>query len=128
MHIQSQRETFALRLAMADTAPWQSKIQHYPSPDGTGSYSVYDQGNQLGQLMYKRDQANPVIHIDHLWTDEDHQGNGIAQSMMERLHQDHPDHKINTGVTTDEGTGFTQRLLDSNPDYRSVLDNPEWFN
>lgn len=132
MRLVTAREQFEMlspwrHEAMADTTPWQSKIHHYPSPDGTGSYSVYDQGDQLGQLMYKRDKTNPVIHVDHLWTDEAHQGKGVAQSLMERLHQDHPEHKINTGETTQEGTAFTQRLLDTNPEHRDILDNPERF-
>jgi GNAT superfamily N-acetyltransferase len=127
--ILKQAEQWPWRVAMADTAPWQNRITHYPWPDGTGTYAIMNgQGDDLGSLQYRhvKGTEQPETFIDHIETHPDYQGQGIAQSLMERLHQDHPDHKINPGRTTQDGAEFTQRLLDENPEHRDLLTDRHW--
>jgi GNAT superfamily N-acetyltransferase len=49
-------------------------------------------------------------YIDSLIVHPDFQGQGVAQALVERLAQDHPEHRINPGATTQSGNDFTERL------------------
>ena len=73
-------------------------------------------------------------YINSIIVHPDFQGQGVAQALIERLNSDHPEHKINPGVTTPKGFGLVQRLKkiipDSeekiSPDYKSyVMDDGE---
>jgi GNAT superfamily N-acetyltransferase len=134
-------KTASLRFwAMADTTQWHPLIKHEPYGVKSGIYHISlpnewsATGDRIGDLSYslhskgdmqysdesgswkrvpsKFNQANIYSLIVH----PDHQGKGVAQALVERLHKDFPDHKINPGPTTPEGHGFTKRMLETAPD------------
>lgn len=127
------------KTSMADTSQWRNKIQHNTHPTG-GRYEIFGQPDgknwdRIGVLNYldfKKIFAdrNPDYHnallINGIRVHPDFRNHGVAQAMMERLHQDYPEHKIDPGATTDLGTGFTQHLLHEYPDFTGYLVNPKW--
>lgn len=133
--IQRQADTFAWRSAMADTTQWHPLIRHNGEIEPTGrsynsgSYEIRipDKESTIGKLIaelgysamppggiYNRE--HPEVYIDSVMVHPDHRGQGVAQALVERLAKDHPNHKINPGATTPQGTGFTQRMQELHPD------------
>jgi GNAT superfamily N-acetyltransferase len=132
--------------AMADTTKWHPLIKHEPYGTKSGIYhiTIPDKasvtGKRLGDLAYTRNlkgqghyvwpdgesqrwepRKNNESYIDSLIVHPDYQRQGIAQALIERLHQDFPDHHINPGATTPEGHGFTQRMLETAPEASEKL-------
>jgi GNAT superfamily N-acetyltransferase len=114
----------AARLAMA-WDEWAPKIRHYaPSPllpEGKGFYSI-DHGNDVtSDVSYKPNHRNKTIDIGLLAVNRKFQGDGIAEALIRRLHEDHPGYKISTGYMTPEGQGFHDRMLEKEPNARDVM-------
>lgn len=120
--------------AMADTTPWHPHIEHTPDGPEDGVYSIHlpdemGKRKQVGELIYSlfpafdwdSTQEHPEAYIHSLIVHPDHQGKGIAQALVERLHRDNPDHKIDPGATTVQGNGLTQRLRNSIPGADQIL-------
>jgi GNAT superfamily N-acetyltransferase len=124
--------------AMADTTKWHPMIKHdgpgFASKMGLYHISIPDKmnptGRRIGDLSYTKytkgenhyakddkdgrwrymPRPHSEAYIDSLIVHPDFQGQGIAQALVERLAQDHPEHKINPGATTQSGNDFTERL------------------
>jgi ribosomal protein S18 acetylase RimI-like enzyme len=69
----------------------------------------YDIDDKDGRWKYMP-RPHSEAYIDSLIVHPDFQGQGIAQALVERLAQDHPEHRINPGATTQSGNDFTERL------------------
>jgi ribosomal protein S18 acetylase RimI-like enzyme len=131
--------------AMADTTKWHPLIKHEPrGKSGIYHITIPDKfsttGKRLGDISYTRGLKGELqcvweedgnfgwkprkhneSYIDSLIVHPDYQGQGIAQALIERLHKDFPDHKINPGATTPEGHGFTQRILETAPNASDTI-------
>lgn len=147
-------KTASLRFwAMADTTKWHPLIKHEPygTRNQSGIYHITipekwsTTGRRVGDLSYTRsakgekhyviDEAtgrytykprtNDEVYIDSLVVHPDHQGQGVAQALIERLNKDLPTHRINPGATTPQGQGFTQRMLETNPGAQDIV-APNW--
>ena len=109
-------------LAMADTTPWHPLIT--PKDGFYPKYQVHSpEGRKLGELEYEKYLPDPVgkIVIHKIVVHPEHQGKGIGQALVERLHNDHPEYKIDPGLTTIQGSGFTERLRKIIPDAEEKL-------
>jgi ribosomal protein S18 acetylase RimI-like enzyme len=124
--------------AMADTTKWHPMIKHdepgFASKMGMYHISIPDKmnptGRRIGNLSYTKytkgekhyakddkdgrwrymPRPHSEAYIDSLIVHPDFQGQGVAQALVERLAQDHPEHRINPGATTQSGNDFTERL------------------
>ena len=124
--------------AMADTTKWHPIIKHdapgFASKMGLYHITIPDKmnptGRRIGDLSYTKytkgdshygkddkdgrwrymPRPHSEAYIDSLIVHPDFQGQGVAQALVERLAQDHPEHRINPGATTPQGTGLTERL------------------
>jgi ribosomal protein S18 acetylase RimI-like enzyme len=124
--------------AMADTTKWHPMIKHdapgFASKMGLYHITIPDKmnptGRRIGDLSYTKytkgekhyakddkdgrwrymPRPHSEAYIDSLIVHPDFQGQGVAQALVERLAQDHPEHRINPGATTPQGTGLTERL------------------
>jgi GNAT superfamily N-acetyltransferase len=83
---------------------------------GDLSYTKYTKGenhygkdDKDGRWRYMP-RPHSEAYIDSLIVHPDFQGQGVAQALVERLAQDHPEHRINPGATTQSGNDFTERL------------------
>jgi GNAT superfamily N-acetyltransferase len=87
---------------------------------GEKHYAKDPEGGTVGGREKWRYMPRPhsEVYIDSLIVHPDFQGQGVAQALVERLAQDHPEHRINPGATTPQGTGLTERL-------RATLPNAE---
>jgi ribosomal protein S18 acetylase RimI-like enzyme len=87
-------------------------IEH---PDGTGP-QVGDllpgiKGRSLLQFTHDTDEhGNPEMYVSGIHVDEGHRRDGIAEALMRRMRQDHPDTPINPGFMTDMGEGLLDGL------------------
>ncbi len=123
-------------LAMADTTMWHPRIEqdHRDGHAGwhEGTYRIKgDDGKTIGAMQYSMvpeiehrpvDRRPPKsIIIDKVFVHPQHRGKGIAQSFVERLHNDFPDYKIDPGATTTHGNGFAEHLRKILPDAEHAL-------
>lgn len=105
--------------SMADTTKWHPMIKH--KPGWWGSYHISDDdGKEIGSLQYTNRKDLP-IYIDALMVHPNHEGQGIGQALVERLHKDFPERKIDPGYVTPKGNGFTQHLRKIIPEANNVL-------
>jgi hypothetical protein len=138
MAIQRQAETFAYRdggqwrLAMAweDWAPHIEELEsagcnkgqcHYHTPN-TATY-VIDHKPGVSILRYQHNLVHdrPNLDIVAIATHENHQRDGVAESFMRRLHQDHPGIPISPGTMTPQGKALHDGLLNRIPEANEVL-------
>ena len=133
----------ARRLAMA-WDEWAPKIEKVdtirsPWPSGHGSYVIPhpytdrqpgDTWNHdprrgafsgLTYLRKKDRQGNPSISVGLVSTHPAYRNRGIAESLMRRLHEDHPGIPIDPGVMTDDGQGFHNRMLEKEPTAKGLV-------
>ena len=95
-------------------------------PDGSGP-QVGDllpgiKGRSLLQFNHDTDQhGNPEIYVSGIHVDENHRRDGIAEALLRRLRQDHPDTPINPGFTTDDGQGLLDGLKKRIPEAGDAL-------
>jgi len=79
--------------------------------DGGGDHIPGLKGRSLLQFNHDTDQhGNPEIYVSGIHVDENHRRDGIAEALMRRMRQDHPDTPINPGFTTDDGQGLLDGL------------------
>lgn len=101
-------------------------------PEAHGRYWIDHTGNNnsensdnLSRLNYRhtRNQftGQPQLQIQALVTHPNHQRDGVAEALIRRLHQDHPDTPISTGDMTRDGYAFYNRMLEKEPDARSAV-------
>ena len=133
-HYAGSRHPFD-RVAMADTTMWHPRIEqdHYDGHAGwhEGTYRIKEDGQTIGAMQYSMvpeiehrpvDRRPPKsIIIDKVFVHPQHRGKGIAQSFVERLHNDFPDYKIDPGATTTHGNGFAEHLRKILPDAEHAL-------
>jgi glutaredoxin-like protein NrdH len=103
------------------TANWDSGISH-KDQGREGVYTVNDGGYKAGDLWYTL--AGGKVHVDSITVHPDYRGGGVGQSLVERLHQDFPTHKINPGTTTQAGHDFMRRMQQL-PHLADAFD-PDW--
>ena len=115
-----------LLLAMA----WQDhteKIQHHPPEDWYGregenqGYYAIPHGKGESNLLYSVLPESKQVYIDMLYTQVDNRNDGIAESLMRRLHQDHPDFRIIPGNMSGMGQEFHDRMLKKEPAARDLV-------
>jgi GNAT superfamily N-acetyltransferase len=136
-------------VAMADTTPWHPLItstEDSNSRHGRGKDKSYfienpDTYQPIAQLevtlhnkgdkhwrnsepgrpsgFYLRDHNE--AHINSIIVHPEFQGQGVAQALIERLNSDHPEYKINPGVTTPKGYGLVQQLKKLIPDSEAKM-------
>lgn len=102
---------------------WAPKIQHYAPgrAKGKGFYSV-DHGNGItSDLSYTPDHQAKTLDIGLIGVNKRFQGDGLAEALVRRLHEDHPGYTINTGYMTPEGQGFHDRMLEKEPAARDLV-------
>lgn len=91
------------------------------------SHAVYtidhDNGTQshLSFSHHKNRSGKPFLRIVGLYTQPQYKKDGVAESFMRRLMQDHPDAAIDPGDMTQQGQGFHDRMLEKEPDARNVV-------
>lgn len=86
------------------------RIKH---PDNSESYLAYGH--------YLDNDSKPYLGINMISTDPNHQHQGVAESLIRKLHEDHPGVPIDPGGMTDAGKGFKTRLEERIPEARDVL-------
>jgi GNAT superfamily N-acetyltransferase len=114
-------------MAMADTTKWHPLIQHENFGGYEGTYHIpdsdYGPSARAGELTYSiyepgehfSGSTDPIASIESVIVHPDHQGQGVAQALVERLHKDFPKHKIDPGSVTPQGNGFAQRMMEIVP-------------
>jgi len=68
-------------------------------------------GRSLLQFTHDTDEhGNPEMYVSGIHVDEGHRRDGVAEALMRRMRQDHPDTPINPGFMTDMGEGLLDGL------------------
>lgn len=86
------------------------RIKH---PDNSESYLAYGH--------YLDGDSKPYLGINMISTDPNHQHQGVAESLIRKLHEDHPGVPIDPGGMTDAGKAFKNRLEERIPDASNML-------
>ena len=86
-----------------------------------GAYWIDHGEGKQSHLTFTHRPQEKRIDVNLLGTHEDFQGDGVAESLMRRLHEDHPGMTINPGSMTGQGRGFHDRMLEKEPDARNVV-------
>jgi GNAT superfamily N-acetyltransferase len=120
-------------MAMADTTKWHPLIQHENFGGYEGTYHIpdsdYGPSARAGELTYSiyepgehfSGSTDPIASIESVIVHPDHQGQGVAQALVERLHKDFPKHKIDPGSVTPQGNGFAQRMMEIVPGAKNKI-------
>ena len=94
------------------------QINHGPHPDypqwPRTSFVSYWDGGRMGF-------SPGYLSIDLLQVHDDFQKEGVAEALMRKMHQDHPNHKIIPGEMSDKGQGFHDRMLEKEPDAKNIV-------
>jgi len=121
---------FLAALAAAPN-PWAEQIVHQVRsvggriPHDTGDYSIPHPdpaSAPIGKLEYLYYPENPVrqrpgrIMVKTIDTHPDYRRQGVARSLMQQMHDDHPNIAIDPGYTTGYGEALKQQLLKENPE------------
>lgn len=136
MQIQSQRETFAYR----DTARWRiamawdeyaPQIQHWKDQEGrSGTYHIDHTelpahpmtGHPRSWLDYEYRPKRPgEVFVSMIYTHPEYRKDGVAEALMRRLHEDHPNHRIDPGFMTSDGQSFKDRMLQKIPEAQKAM-------
>ncbi|MFE0490148.1 GNAT family N-acetyltransferase [Streptomyces griseoaurantiacus] len=72
-----------------------------------------DSGDRMGTLTYHvpRRKADKIL-VEHLGTEEDHRGKGVASALMDEMQTRHPGTPIDHGDRTDAGKGWWEKYTD----------------
>jgi GNAT superfamily N-acetyltransferase len=114
------------RLAMA-WDEWADKIRHHQSDfeflggkETRGRYVIPQAG---AFLDYRHDtyHGKPAVFIDSIYTHPDNRKDGVAEAMVRRLRDDHPDFLIDPGYMTSDGQKFHDRMLDKEPTAKELV-------
>lgn len=104
---------------------WFGKIEHeyqkgneYDPPGG-----VYYMPDEDSGLDYSYPDEN-TVRVDWLYTDPDYRKDGVAEALIRRLHQDHPNHRIDPGEVTEDGRAFHDKMLNKEPEAKSFVNKP----
>lgn len=127
--IVAQANRVLLAMAWQDWAP---KIQHneevvnWGKSLGVMEYKIPhedESGNCYGvsKLHYQKDPFNKQLNILWLGTNSGHRNDGLAESLIRRMHEDHPDYRISPGVMLDDGRAFHDRMLEKEPTARELV-------
>lgn len=99
-------------------------------PDGTHARYLIDhvgKGDQsdMSYLRYRHTYnqftGKPQLQVEALKTHPDHQHDGVAESLVRKMHEDHPGIPISPGEMTQAGYGFFQNLLEKDPSYQDII-------
>ena len=106
---------------------WADKVKHEPDAQDEryGRYLVPQAGAFLDYMHTKR-KGTPVLWISGIYTHPDNRKDGVAEAMVRRLSEDHPGIPIYPGVMTNEGQAFHDRMLDKDPEAKSLITAREW--
>ena len=110
---------FAGRTAMA-WQDWADKVQHLDGGN-TGIYYVNHGGpkSEDSQLAYT--VGPDEIDVHGLYTHPEYRQDGVAESFLRRLHDDHPDLKINPGRMSPDGRAFHDKMLEKEPTAKELV-------
>jgi GNAT superfamily N-acetyltransferase len=72
-----------------------------------------DSGERMGTLTYHvpRRKADRIF-VEHLGTEEDHRGKGVASALMDEMQRRHPATPIDHGDRTPDGKGWWNKYTD----------------
>jgi GNAT superfamily N-acetyltransferase len=88
-------------------------------------------GDRMGTLTYHvpRRKADKIL-VEHLGTEEAHQGKGVASALMDEMQRRHPATPIDHGDRTDAGKGWWNKYTDGKTVRRgrtmASADGNEW--
>lgn len=83
--------------------------------DDVGAYSA---------LAYAHNPKDKALAVRMIHTHPRHRKDGVAEALMRKLVEDHPDHIIDPGTMTDMGQAFKNRMVEKEPEAHKVLDEP----
>jgi GNAT superfamily N-acetyltransferase len=90
-------------------------------------HSTIDPGRSSSLAFgHHRDDDGPYVAVHMIETDPMHRRDGVAESLMRRLHDDHPGIRINPGGMSPDGKGFHDRMLEKEPDARALVTAMAW--
>jgi GNAT superfamily N-acetyltransferase len=93
-----------------------------------------ESGRVMGTLSVSPGSSPEELYINMIKTHPDFRGQGVAKLMLEQMIGDHPGTAIDPGILTHMGSGMTEHLLATNPQYANLVKAglpPEafgWFN
>lgn len=98
-------------------------IEHEPTGDPVPGDALAG-GKLVSNLSFFHDVGRdgvPELYIAGIHTSSGHRNDGVAESLMRRMHKDHPNTRINPGFMTDDGQAFHDKMLGKEPDARGVV-------
>lgn len=94
-------------------------------PEAHARYWIdHGDGNESSlRYRHSRDQftGRPKLQVENLKTHPDHRNDGLAEALIRRLHDDHPDTPISTGSMSMDGYAFYNRMIEKEPDAKSII-------
>ena len=94
-------------------------------PEAHARYWIHHGDGNASSLSYRhsRDQfsGQPKLQVEVLKTHPDHRNDGVAEALIRRLHEDHPETPISTGSMSMDGYAFYNRMLEKEPDARGII-------
>jgi hypothetical protein len=77
-----------------------------------GAFLNYSHGSYMGK---------PEIKVETIYTHPSNRNDGVAEALMRRLAEDHPDVPINPGLMTRDGQGFHDKMLEKEPRAKDLV-------
>ncbi len=121
------RETLAhnfFHLTAMAWQDWYGKVRGECSdcgPGAEGRYVIPQAGAFLNYQHAINNKGEPELKVIGIYTHPDNRNDGVAEALVRRLHDAHPDIPINPGVMTNDGQHFHDRMLDKEPDAKGYV-------
>jgi GNAT superfamily N-acetyltransferase len=96
---------------------WSDKINSSP-----GSYFI-DHGNKVQSKVTYQHSPKDGIHIDVIRTAPAFRGDGVAESMVRKMADDHPGVPIDFSSATTDGEAFRTRMVEKDPRFKKMVDD-----
>lgn len=129
---QSRHPVMARRFWSMAWQDWAPKVDWHGCKGGCrpgegGEYSISHNNGGYSYLHYLHhadDDGNPFIGVHLLSTDNQHRNDGVAESLIRQLHEDHPNHPIDPGFMLPDGKAFYRRMIEKEPEAINSIYNP----
>lgn len=114
----SAHDGSVFKVNAADTSDW-IEISHTEDRRNGDLYTAHakDDPHPIGTLQYLKGFPEPhTLTIRRIDVRVGYQRKGVATALLEALRVDHPDWKVDPGVTTEMGLTLTRAILDKEPE------------
>jgi len=100
---------------------WIEESQRFESRAATEGRYVIPQAGAFLNYSHGSYMGKPEIKVETIYTHPSNRNDGVAEALMRRLAEDHPDVPINPGLMTRDGQGFHDKMLEKEPRAKDLV-------